>query len=192
MTRSISIERRSDGVATRYTDFQLPPEKLRVLLEELFREHWREITFGPVLEGAVFELRLEKPPAVRFQDGYLTVDAGPWHFHLCTGPHQGNRSEELRQKRPVHRAAFFETRGGGCGGGRSWGLRFWNGFGEQMLTIFLPNPHLDDQMRPVREPDWSRLRLYYQLRHAWLGEPFPEDFELAANAPWPESAPGSE
>ncbi|MCS7044201.1 MAG: hypothetical protein RMK57_16375 [Bryobacterales bacterium] len=180
------VESRPDGSATRYCEFRLPPERLRALLEEIFSIHWRHIVFGPVMEGAVFEIRCDKQPELRFLDGYLTVDFGVWHFHLCVGPHLGSRSEELRKNRPIRRAAFFETRGGGCAGGRSWGLRFWNGFDQQMITIFLPNPYLSDEMRLMQQPDWSRLRLYYDLRSRYLNEPMPGDFREAAEAPWAE------
>jgi hypothetical protein len=65
-------------------------------------------------------------------------------------------------------------------------VRLWNGHGEQMTTVFLPNPYLTDDMRYLKMPDWSRLELYYQLRQKFLNEPLPEDFEAAANLPLPE------
>lgn len=184
------VETRPDGSAIRYTEFHVRPGELRALLEDLFTVHCRDIVFGPVLEGAVYEIRCSHPPELRFSDGYLTVDFGLWHFHLCIGPHRGSRSEELREKRPAARAAFFESRGAGCAGGRSWGLRLWNGFGEQMITVFLPNPYLDDGMRLAQQPDWSRLRLFYELRRRCLGEPIPGDLRAAAEAPWPELCGG--
>ena len=51
----------------------------------------------------------------------------------------------------------------------SWGLRLFNGAGEQQLTIFLPNPFLDDEGRVCDEPDWSRLALWDELRARHLG-----------------------
>ena len=70
------------------------------------------------------------------------------------------RLAELASKCRVARAAFFETRGGKCGGGRSWGLRLWNGFGEQMTTVFLPSPFLSEDLKVLKEPRWERLRLW--------------------------------
>ncbi|HKX32562.1 MAG TPA: hypothetical protein VJ302_33055 [Blastocatellia bacterium] len=35
----------------------------------------------------------------------------------------------------------------------------WNGFGERMTTIFLPNPRLSDEMKVLKEPQWERPRL---------------------------------
>jgi hypothetical protein len=176
-------ERHPDGAVTAYTCFAPGPDTLRELMDELFVREWSRIMVGPCLEGAVFEVRFERAPEVRVSDGYLTVDLGFWHFHLCIGPHRGSPSEELRQKRPVARVAFFERRGPGCGGGRSWGLRFWNGYDQQMATVFLPSPMLTDEMQVAKTPDWSRLSLYYRLRERFLGETMPADLEAAAAAP---------
>jgi hypothetical protein len=176
-----------DGSVTAYSHFAPSEPVLRTLVDELFGKNWAHITVGPCIEGAVFEIRFTQAPEIRISDGYLTVDLGPWHFHLCIGPHKGSSSEELRKMRPVSKIAFFERRGKGCGGGRSWGMRLWNGYGEQMTTIFLPNPNLTDDMQYVKTPDWSRLSLYYRLREQFLSESLPENYETSANLPLPES-----
>ncbi|MGH9891011.1 MAG: DUF7676 family protein, partial [bacterium] len=161
---------------TELTYFGPAEETMRLLADLLFKEHWRDITVGPCIEGAVFEIRFQEPPKVSMLDGYLTVDLGHWHFHLCLGEHRGTASEELRRRRRVARVAFFETRGGRCGSGRSWGLRLWNGCGEQMTTVFLPNPFLSEELKVLHQPRWERLRLWYELRQRFLGEPIPTDF----------------
>ncbi len=178
-----TIERHPDDAVTAYTEVAPTEALLRELAQELFVTHWHEIVVGPCIEGAVFEVSFQAPPEIRYADGYLTVDLGPWHFHLCIGAHKGNSSEELRQKRPVARVAFFERRGKGCAGGRSWGLRLWNGYGEQMATVFLPNPRISDDHQVLGTPDWSRLELYYRLRERFLGEPMPADLQAAAERP---------
>jgi hypothetical protein len=180
------VKREPDDALTAYSYFAPTESVLVELVEELFVKNWSHIVVGPCIEGAVFEIRFVEAPKIGTLDGYLTVDLGAWHFHLCIGPHKGTASEELRRVRPVHKVALFERRGKGCGGGRSWGVRLWNGYGEQMTTVFLPNPHLADDMRYLKTPDWSRLELYYQLRQKFLNEPLPEDFEAAANLPLPE------
>jgi hypothetical protein len=53
----------------------------------------------------------------------------------------------------VEKLAFFETKSNRCIGGGSYGLRMWNGFGEQMTTVFLPNPRLSDEMKVLKEPE---------------------------------------
>src|SRR5262245_52284425 len=178
------IEESLDGGRTRYSFFSSDELVLRPLMDDLFASHWAQIVVGPCLEGVVFEVRFEKAPKVSYMDGYMTVDLGHWHFHMCVGPTKSSKSEELCQKRPVAKAALFETRG--VEHGRSWGLRFWNGYSDQMATVFLPNPRLSDDMQCLKEADWSRLALYYQLRHRLLGEPATIDYATAAEAEWPK------
>lgn len=182
------FENHPDDAVTAYSYFTPTEASMKELAEELFSRNWKRIVVGPCIEGAVFEICFTQEPGVRISDGYLTVDLGPWHFHLCVGPHKGSPSEELRKMRPVAKVGFFERRGKGCAGGRSWGLRMWNGYGEQMTTVFLPNPRLTDDMQLLKTPDWTRLHLYYELRYRFLGEPIPADFETAANLPFHGSA----
>jgi hypothetical protein len=157
-----------DGSTTEYTDLLLTPGRLERLLRELFVEHWQEIVFGPCIQGAVFEIRLtESPRKITMFDGYLTVDTGAWHLHLCIDEHKEAPSPEIIRQRQTSRAAFFQdSRSDGCVRG-TWGLRLWNGLGEQMLTVFFPNPYLTDDQRFQKEPDWSRLALWQQLRQKY-------------------------
>ena len=62
--------------------FALPTDSasLEELLIGLFRDHWREIAFGPLIQGAAWEMRATQPPdRIKMFDGYLTVAFG------CTG-----------------------------------------------------------------------------------------------------------
>ena len=185
---SEEIEHHPDGSRTLHAYFGPSEEVMRELVRDLFARNWQRIVVGPCIEGAVFEVSFQEPPELRELDGYLTVDLGPWHFHLCIGKHRGSPSPELREKRPVARVSIWERRGTGCVHGRSWGLRMWNGYGEQMTTVFLPSPWLTDEMKVQKEPDWSRLDLYYRLREKYLGETVPADLEQSANADWNEAA----
>jgi hypothetical protein len=160
-----------DGTFIEYTYFEPDEEKMKDLSQDLFSKNWNKIVFGPCIEGAVFEIRFAEEPRLSYCDGYLTVDLGHWHFHLCIGPHKNCPSEELRKNRPVARCGFFETRSGRNGGGRSWGLRMWNGYGDQLITVFLPSPFLSDDQQVLPVPQWERLNLYYNLRAKYLGEP---------------------
>jgi hypothetical protein len=177
------IEHHSDDAIAAYTYLPHDEQTMRSLAQELFGRHWRSVVVGPCIEGAVFEVSFQSPPEIRYSDGYLTVDLGPWHFHLCIGPHKGSSSAELREKRRVAKAAFFERRGKACAGGRSWGLRFWNGYGEQMTTVFLPNPWISDDHQLLKMPDWIGLDTYYRLRAQFLGESMPTDLEATAERP---------
>ena len=102
-------------------------------------------------------------------DGYLTVgvDAGPAHFHLCLEETRGlgrNKTPAVwAQQRPCRRAVFYRTLRDTCTPA-SWGIRLWNGAGEQMLTVFLPTPFWSHSNKRLLPPDWSRLALWNALR----------------------------
>src|SRR6267378_5454946 len=111
-----TIERELDGVTTEYYDVDVRGDRIERLLTELFTEHWAKLTVGPLIEGAAYEIQFTSAPKATTLDGYLTIDTGPWHFHLCVNDHRGARSEELARIRRVARAAFFRTEGGSCSG----------------------------------------------------------------------------
>ena len=163
-------ERELDGTTTRYEEVPVAGDTVERLMTELFKEHWAGITVGPLIQGAVFEIRFSAQPKISMSDGYLTVDPGSWHFHLCVNDHRGTPSPELARLRRVARAAFFRTEGGSHGGGPStptWGLRLWNGRGEQMLTVLFPNPYYDDDWRLLKEPRWEKAALWETLRRRY-------------------------
>lgn len=153
---------------------------LLALFTELFTDHWDKIHFGPLIQGAVFEIKADAPPhKIGMLDGYLTVDFGTWHFHLCIGEHKGTKRNpcppDLAQHRRTARAEFYR-RLNPDGTVGSWGFRTFNGHDEQQITIFLPNPFLSDEMKFLKQPDWSRLALWDDLRRRYLGlEPDPKD-----------------
>ena len=107
-----TIEHSLGGTTTEYYDMAVAGDEVEQLLVELFTEHWAELTAGPLIEGAAYEIQFATPPRVTKLDGYLTVDSGAWHFHLCVNDHRGSRSAELARIRRVSRAAFFKTEGG--------------------------------------------------------------------------------
>jgi hypothetical protein len=155
-----------DGTITRYAEVGVSGDTVERLLTEVFGEHWEVISAGPVIEGAAYEIRFTAAPRLTMLDGYLTVDMGPWHFHLCVNDHRGAATPDLARLRRVARAAFFHTEGGPCAPG-AWGLRLWNGHGEQMITVYFPNPWLDADDRRVREPRWERTALWEDLRRRY-------------------------
>lgn len=146
---------------------------LHRLLGELFRVHWAEITFGPLIQGAAWEIRAVRPPEkIVLFDGYLTVDFGNLHFHLCIGEHRGDPGREtpvdLAAERRTQRAEFFR-RINRDDTPDTWGLQLINGRGEQQLTVLLPNPFLTNDLKFREPPDWSQLRLWDRLRLDYLG-----------------------
>jgi hypothetical protein len=165
--------------------FALPADEasLEALLRELFAEHWQDITFGPIIQGAAWEMRAaQAPDRIGMMDGYLTIAFGTPHFHICIGEHKGTRaspvSPELARHRRTSRAELYR-RISRDGTPVSWGLRLYNGKGEQQITVLLPNPFLDrdDKMRKV--PDWSRLDLWDRLRAQWLALHDPDPLDRA-------------
>jgi hypothetical protein len=176
--------RDEDGAAVDV--FPLPTDEasLETLLRELFTEHWRDITFGPIIQGAAWEMRAaQAPDRIGMMDGYLTIAFGLPHFHICIGEHKGTRanpvSPELAHHRRTARAELYR-RISRDGTPVSWGLRLFNGKGEQQITVLLPNPFLDRDTDKVREtPNWSRLELWDRLRAQWLGLSAPDPLDRA-------------
>jgi hypothetical protein len=172
----------ADGAT--YEVFHLPTDEasLEALLRDLFEQHWDKITFGPLIQGAAWEIRAPHAPTyVGMMDGYLTVAFGASHFHLCIGPHKGSPGnptpEPLARHRRTARAELYR-RLDKSSVPVSWGLRLFNGQNEQQATILLPNPFLSPDSDKVLEiPDWSRLDLWDRLRARWLGLEEPDQFD---------------
>jgi hypothetical protein len=142
-------------------------DRIERLLTELLENHWAELTVGPCIEGAVFEIRLSAKPTLTMMDGYLTVDTGAWHFHLCVNDHTGAPSAERARIRRVARAVLYREAGDACVP-MTWGLRLWNGRGEQMVTVLFPNPYLDERERVVA-PRWEKTALWDAIRQRYAG-----------------------
>jgi hypothetical protein len=80
--------------------FPTDSASLEGLLRDPFENHWGEITFGPIMQGAAWEMRADRGPTyVGVLDGYLTIAFGVPHFHISIGETKGPRS------RPTSRAA---------------------------------------------------------------------------------------
>jgi hypothetical protein len=166
--------------------FPLPTDEasLEELLRDLFEQQWDKITFGPLIQGAAWEMRAPHAPThVGMLDGYLTVAFGASHFHLCIGAHKGTlrnpTPEALARHRRTARAELYR-RLDESGAPVSWGLRLFNGEDEQQLTILLPNPFLAEGDKVLQEPDWSRLALWDELRKRWTGSVGPDPVDRSA------------
>jgi len=145
------------------------------LIHICFDEYWDEIWFGIIMEGAAWEVVAPNAPKrISVYDGYVTVDFGRWHFHLCIGEHRESGPERGRIRKCA-RAELY--RGiGGDGFPTSWGVRLYNGRDEQMMTLMLPNPFLTNDQQFREQPGWGQLELWDRLRATYLGlEPDPHD-----------------
>jgi (2Fe-2S) ferredoxin len=160
-----------------YEDFPHHIDVTAPLLHSLFQESWAEVGLGHMVDGSVLELEFTAAPKLcRLYDGYLTVLTEGWHMHLCLekslgGPDRRN-SEELSNKRIVSRAALYR-RINQHGQAKSWGIQFWNGAGERMMNVFLPNIFVGEaeDLLPEHKPNLAKLKLYERLRRIYiLGE----------------------
>jgi len=163
--------------------FPLEPseELLFKLLKDIFENWWEDIFFGTLIQGAAWEVMAPNPPTKSsILDGYITVNFGAWHFHICVGPTTGVGSEptpvELSDHRKCSRVELYRQLSRKDQTPNTWGLRLYNGKDEQQMTVFLPSPFLSDEMKPLKTPDWDRLALWDHLRKEYLGlDPDPKD-----------------
>ena len=71
-----AVEHGLDGTTTEYHDMAVAGDAVEQLLVRLFTEHWADLTVGPLIEGAAYEIQFAAPPKISVLDGYLTVDTG--------------------------------------------------------------------------------------------------------------------
>jgi len=163
----------STNGSVEYEYFDCSSDVLSSLLYTLFEQHWSQVGVGHIVQGSVLELEFNAPPKLCIlYDGYLTVAAEGWHLHLCIEANLGGplckTPVELRKQRQVSRAAFYR-RFNTKGHPRSWGIQFWNGADEQLMTILLPNPLVDgENLLPEGKPDLTKLALYQELRDIYV------------------------
>ncbi len=169
-----TVDPLATGGQIEYEDIPCTIEVLGPLLYTLFQERWQQTQIGHVVEGSVLELEFtQAPKTCILYDGYLTVVTAGWHLHLCLEEHQGGplgrTPPELRRKRRVQRASFYR-RFNDRGQARSWGIQFWNGAGEKMMNLFLPNPFVDadENLLPEGTPQLDKLSLYETLRDIYV------------------------
>ena len=171
-----------DGATLEVFPLPVDAPSLEALMRDLFQNHRHEITFGPIIQGAAWEMRAaEAPSVVKMFDGYLTVAFGVPHFHICIGAHRGQHNNPASPELAFHRRtslAELYRRLSRTGTPVSWGLRLFNGKNEQQITVLLPNPFLHPETDKVlKVPDWSRLALWDHLRARWLGLSEPDPFD---------------
>jgi hypothetical protein len=158
--------------------FDLPTDEATLLrLLEVVFQHWETVQFGPIVQGAAYEIKAPCQPRITVMDGYATLNFEQWHMHICIGPTIGDPSNptdpQIAAIRPCQRAQMYRLIRENAP--VSWGLRLFNGADEQLLTVLLPNPFLDENEMPS-EPNWERLALWDYLRAEFLNlDPDPFD-----------------
>jgi hypothetical protein len=172
----------ADGSSAEVFALSIEQADLEALLRDLFERNWDKIVFGPIVEGAAWEFRAAQPPShISLFDGYITIAFAESHFHFCIGEHKGTRKNptppDLARRRRCARAELFR-RLGPDDAPNSWGLRLFNGDGEQQATVWFPNPFLSaDGRKVLKQPDWASLALWDDIlsRHAGVAVPDPRD-----------------
>lgn len=152
--------------------WDLPTDEatLLALVTDLFQTYWERMHFGVLIQGAAWEVAAPNAPQrITMYDGYVTVDFGRWHFHLCLGEHT-DADPQIARIRRTSRAHLYRTIATD-GAPTSWGVQLFNGADEQQMTVLLPNPFLTETQQLRDEPDWTQLDAWDQLRAAYLGLP---------------------
>jgi len=162
----------------------LPLEEsfLEEFLTYVFTNYWDQVVFGPIIEGAAYELTCPRAPSrISKFDGYLTVSFDGPHFHLCIGENKGSPKdptpEALKTRRRPARAEIFR-RLDKDGAPLSWGFEMHNGSAEPMISIFFANPFLSAGDKLNKEPMWERLAMWRDLSKRYLGRE-PEEFDAS-------------
>jgi len=171
-----------DGSVTEYSYFEPSAASMNDLVKILFEQHWREVVVRPCIERSVFRSRVQRNAeadnARWLSDGKSGTVAFPFvHSRTPRESFPRTGAQAASCARGAIRDPWPALRWR-----QEWGVRMWNGFGEQMTTVFLPNPCLSDEMKPLREPNWDRLKLWYELRHQFLGEQPPASIAQAQTA----------
>ncbi|BDA71195.1 hypothetical protein CAL7716_053610 [Calothrix sp. PCC 7716] len=168
-----SIEPTGNGWNIEYEYFDCQGDVLACLTYTLFQDNWHQIGLGHLEQGSVLELEFnEAPKKCVLYDGYLTVIAQEWHFHLCIeetlGGPDNETPPEQRKQRLISKGALYR-RINPEGEPRSWGIQFWNGAGEKAMTIFLPNPYIEDEnLLPDGKANFAKLDFYNELRDIYV------------------------
>jgi hypothetical protein len=162
--------------------WQLPIDEayLEEFLTYIFKNYWDQIVFGPLIEGAAYEMTCPREPSkIALFDGYLTVAFDGPHFHLCIGENKGSPKdptpEDLKARRKPSVAQIFR-RLDKNGAPISWGYEMKNGAGEPMISIFFASPFLSAGDKVSKEPYWERLAMWRDISKRYLDRD-PEQFD---------------
>lgn len=126
-------------------DLPTDVDTLLAVVTKLFETYWQSLNFGVLVQGAAWEVKAPNAPTrISMFDGYVTVDFGSWHFHLCIGEHTASGPELGRIRRTSD--ARLYRRIGDHGAPVSWAVQYFNGEGTQQMTTLAAQP------LPVRRP----------------------------------------
>jgi hypothetical protein len=173
---------KKDGRVVRHLwDLPLDPDFLERFLTDVFGTYWDRIVFGPLVEGASYEMQCPcAPTRTDLSNGYLTIWFGGTHFHLCIGdvhsadPARPTTEEWRRERKPAVARLFRMIDSDGAPS--SWGFEMRNGRDDSQLAIFFENPFLSRDDGIEDEPHWERLAMWRDISARYLGRP-PEAYD---------------
>ena len=87
-----------------------------------------------------------------FSDGYATVEADSWHFHMKLGSVEGVQFVEAED----HGVPFL------------YYVRFSDASEGTLLRVYFPNPHLDDDDN-LTDFQPEKLKLFEDFRDRYVG-----------------------
>ena len=161
-----AVVHEADGSITRYADVAVTGDTIERLMLEVFRDHWAEIFAGPIIEGAAYEIRFTAPPTCRCSMAISPSTPAPG-TSISASTTTGARRRPSRPGCAAWDGPRSSTPTAAPVCPARWGLRLWNGRGEQMVTVFFPNPWLDEAGERVREARWDRTALWETLRRRY-------------------------
>ena len=92
-----------------------------------------------------------KPPEVR--NGYITIEANNWHFHIAEQEVDGIQLVEADSH----------------GGLKSYYVRFSKGWDETLARCYFPNPYLDDDEKRTEFQD-DKYQEFITMKDKFVGK----------------------
>jgi hypothetical protein len=167
----------NDGFTSAVQEWALPLEEayLAEFIQYVFKNYWDQVNFGPLIEGASYEMTCAHAPTYfDLSNGFLTIACGTQHFHICVGtggwPVGDTRPARLPGKAVIFRRLDMK------GAPLTWGFELVNSAGTPMLTIHFSNPHADLGDKLLKPPRWENLAMWRDIAKRYLGRE-PEQFD---------------
>ena len=86
----------TDGAAVDIFDLATDEETLKELLRDLFENHWHEIIFGPIIQGAAYELRPPRRPPISVCSMVILRLLSGYRIFIFASVRTGMRRRNLR------------------------------------------------------------------------------------------------
>lgn len=159
-----------DAYSSGIQEWELPLDDayLSEMLIYIFTNYWEQVIFGPDIPGAGYEMTCPQAPTfIDYSNGYLTMNFGEQHFHICLGT-GGHPYEGEKRNRLPGRAVIFR-RLDAVGAPISWGFEMWNQASHSMITVYFANPYADRGDKLIIPAQYERLEMWKDISQRYLG-----------------------